>query len=136
MLEVLSGLSVYLPQPNLIYHDIFCNLLGEEFVFEQIIKRSYYLKKHINAPLFEERLNRLECLPEEKTTLFNEIFERRKALQRHTSALLLEERLQYLQYWSDNGAVANTLRRIAQHLIIERLCDRPHKLSITRNQQC
>ena len=31
---------------------------------------------------------------------------------------LLNERLQYLQYWEDNGAVDNTLRRISQYLLI------------------
>ncbi len=65
-----------------------------------------------------KKLNRLECLPEEKIPLFNKIFERRKALQRHTSAPLLKQRLMYLQYWSDNGAVGNSLRSIAQHFLL------------------
>ncbi|MBP6023826.1 tyrosine-type recombinase/integrase [Ferruginibacter sp.] len=65
-----------------------------------------------------KRLNRLEPLPEERVPLFTKIFERRKALRRHTSAPLLKERIMYLQYWADNGAVENSLRRIAQYLLI------------------
>lgn len=64
-----------------------------------------------------KKMNRLELLPEDKIPLFNKIFERRKARQRHTSAPLLEQRLMYLQYWSNNGAVDNSLRRIAQYLL-------------------
>ena len=50
--------------------------------------------------------------------LFHEIFERPKTIKRHSVAPLLEERLAYLQYWADNGAVENSLKRIAQYLLI------------------
>lgn len=65
-----------------------------------------------------KRINRLESLPEEQIPLFNDLFERRHALKRHTSAPLLQERLLYLQYWADLKAKENTLRRIAQYLLI------------------
>lgn len=59
------------------------------------------------------RLGRLKLVP-----LFSAIFERPHAIYRHSTSPLLEERLVYLQYWSDNGAVTNTLRIIAQYLLI------------------
>ncbi|MEJ7737193.1 MAG: site-specific integrase [Chitinophagaceae bacterium] len=65
-----------------------------------------------------KRMGRLEPLPEESIPLFNRLFERRNALLRHTTAPLLKERLEYLQYWADNGAVENSLRRIAQYLLV------------------
>jgi len=65
-----------------------------------------------------KRMGRLEPLPGESIPLFNRLFERRKALLRHTTAPLLKERLEYLQYWADNGAVENSLRRIAQYLLV------------------
>ena len=65
-----------------------------------------------------KKLGRLEPLPEERVPLFNKLFERGKALHRHTSAPLLKERIMYLQYWADNGAVDNSLRRIAQYLLV------------------
>ncbi len=65
-----------------------------------------------------KKLNRLEPLPEEKIPFFNKIFERRKALLRHIEAPLLKERLKYLQYWANSGAKENSLRRIAQYLLI------------------
>jgi integrase/recombinase XerD len=63
-----------------------------------------------------KKLNRLE--PEDTIPLFNKIFQRKHALLRHANMLLLEERLKYLQYWDENGAVASTLRSIAQYLLI------------------
>jgi integrase/recombinase XerD len=65
-----------------------------------------------------KRLNRLEPLPEEKIPLFNKLFEQRETLRRHATAPLLKERIMYLQYWADNGAVDNSLRRIAQYLLV------------------
>jgi len=65
-----------------------------------------------------KKINRLECLPGEDIPVLNKIFERRIALQRHATAPLLKERLMYLQYWAENGAVNNSLRKIAQYLLV------------------
>ena len=65
-----------------------------------------------------KKINRLERLPAEDIPVLNKIFERRIALQRHANASLLKERIRYLQYWADNGAVNNSLRRIAQYLLV------------------
>jgi hypothetical protein len=58
-----------------------------------------------------KKLGRLEPLAEERIPLFNKLFERGQALRRPTSAPLLKERIMYLQYWADNGAADNSLRK-------------------------
>lgn len=60
-----------------------------------------------------KKLDRLEQVP-----LFNKIFKRKHAKLRHLKQPLLNERICYLQYWADNGAVDNTLRALAQYLLI------------------
>jgi len=65
-----------------------------------------------------KKINRLESLPAENIPVLNKIFKRRIALQRHANAPLLKERITYLQYWVDNGAVNNSLRRVSQYLLV------------------
>ena len=50
--------------------------------------------------------------------MFKQKIKRSFYRQKHLDAPLLEERLMYLQYWHDNGAVTNTLRKIAQYLLV------------------
>ncbi len=62
-------------------------------------------------------INKL-VLPEGSSPLLLKIFERGAAIKRHANAPLLKERLLYLQYWAENGAVENSLRRIGQYLLV------------------
>jgi len=50
--------------------------------------------------------------------MFEWLFKCKHAIQRHLKAPLLQERLMYLQYWYDNGATFNTLRRYASFLLV------------------
>lgn len=50
--------------------------------------------------------------------MFEWLFKHKDSIQRQLQAPLLEERLKYLQYWYDNGATFNTLRRYANYLLV------------------
>ncbi len=68
-------------------------------------------------------LKMMNCLAvPEDASLLMEIFDRGAAIKRHTTSLLLKERLLYLQYWSENGACKDTLRKIGQYLLVIMNC--------------
>ena len=50
--------------------------------------------------------------------MFDQIFVKKHTIQRHFNEPLLQERLKYLRYWHECGATKNSLRQIAQHLLI------------------
>lgn len=65
-------------------------------------------------------LKMIDCLetPPENVALFYKIFKHKNAINRHLSAPLLNERIKYVQYWADSGAITETLKRIAQYLLL------------------
>ncbi len=54
--------------------------------------------------------------------MFLKIYERKDKIFLHSNAPLLDERIKYLRFWSKNGAVKETLQRIAQTLLIISEC--------------
>lgn len=76
--------------------------------------------KNAFVTVAENWLKMIGCLesPPNNVALLYKIFERKNALYRHLNAPLLDERIKYLQYWANNGAKNQTLRRTAQYLLL------------------